>query len=244
MWGSGRVYPYLDGATASNIARRARALADPRRVRILDLLREGPKTVNELAAGLDLRPARTSLQLSVLRDAGLVRGERRGRCRLYTTDGDLVGRFLEDFRRAGTETVAGGSRKPRRPVVGSALQVARSCYDHLAGAQSVTLALEMEQQGWLVRTASGFVITSVGERELVQRGVDVALCRDARRKLAPACLDWTERRPHVGGSIGRAIFENLISAGYLGRATGRVVTVRRPLGGWMRPNWSSRRRSI
>jgi DNA-binding transcriptional ArsR family regulator len=219
---------------ASRIARRAHALADPRRVQILALLKQAPASVGELALQLELRPARASLLLSILREAELVRAERRGRCRLYSTDGDLADALLADLLPAGTA----GTTRPMVRAPGlfakSPLRLARSCYDHLAGARSIELTMEMERRHWIVPTAAGFLVTAIGERQLLRRGVDVAMCREARRKFAPACLDWTERRPHLGGSVGREIFRCLQSAGYVRRGPGRVVDIRRPLIEWFR----------
>jgi DNA-binding transcriptional ArsR family regulator len=224
----------MDPAAAARVAHRARAVSDPRRVQILSLLRQTPVTVAELSAELDLRPSRTSLQLSVLRAAGLVRAERRGRCRIYSTDPDVVDHLLEELLPLGPGPARPRIAKGRLPPPGSALQIARTCYDHLAGARAVELAVEMERRGWIVRSAAGFLVTRMGESRLVQRGVDVAMCREAHRKFASSCLDWTERRPHVGGAIGKELLRSLESAGYLVRGEDRSVDIRRPILGWLR----------
>jgi hypothetical protein len=100
----------------------------------------------------------------------------------------------------------------------------------------VALLATMQTRGW-VRAGDakgpGYRVTAAGERALARRGVDVAAARASRRRFATACLDWTERRPHLGGALGAAVLEALRSEGYVRRARGRVVTVARPLDRWL-----------
>ncbi|MGI0140836.1 MAG: hypothetical protein ACREBT_06840 [Thermoplasmata archaeon] len=96
------------------------------------------------------------------------------------------------------------------------------------------LVAAMERSGWVLRGAHDFVLTRVGELQLARRGVDLRACRDARRKLAPGCLDWTERRLHIGGALGAAILARLLELGYLQRTTGRRLRIVRPVARWVR----------
>ena len=72
---------------------------------------------------------------------------------------------------------------------------------------------------WLrVSAADGeYEVTAKGERGLGALGVDVAECRGMRRRFAFACLDWSERRPHVGGSIGAALLELALQRRWVAR---------------------------
>ena len=118
------------------------------------------------------------------------------------------------------------------------LRHARSCYDHLAGVAGVRLLDELLRLGWLVEDdAAGprarYCLTPEGEVALVARGVDVAAARRARRRFAYACLDWTERRPHLGGALAAAILDALSATGYVAReGEGRELRVPRPLDRW------------
>jgi DNA-binding transcriptional ArsR family regulator len=219
------------------LSRLARVLADPRRLEILRYLQRTPATVNELSVSLGLRPSTTSRQLARLRDEGLVRSLPRGRHRIYSADPDSIAQLLEVLgavaTRAGPRTVSRAVPYPRRPGPDSDLRRARTCYDHLAGVAGVELASRMEQRGWIVHGAADFLLTEAGERQLLRRGVDVRSCREARRRLAPGCLDWTERQPHIGGALGAALLENLSSRGFLERAPRRRVRVRRPIAEWI-----------
>ncbi|UVC16797.1 ArsR/SmtB family transcription factor [Mesorhizobium onobrychidis] len=60
------------------------AIADPNRRHLLEELRRGPKTVNELAAGLPVSRPAVSQHLKVLLDAGLVNAKPEGTKRVYT----------------------------------------------------------------------------------------------------------------------------------------------------------------
>ena len=229
---SPRGHPGVPPAAARQIARGARSLTDPRRVTILALLRESPATVSDIALALAARPSETSRQLAELRASGLVTAVRRGRCRWYSVDPDRVARLLTELAPPAVEALAPPART--QPPAGSNLRSARTCYDHLAGATAVELADELERHGWLVRAASGYLVTENGERQFVRRGLDVERCRSARRSLAVRCLDWTERRPHVGGAIGAELLRTLQREGFVSRGAGRSVRVRRPLREWVR----------
>jgi DNA-binding transcriptional ArsR family regulator len=69
------------------------ALAEPNRFRIVELLRGGPRTVNEIGARLDLNQPQVSKHLRVLKDAGLVEVEPRAQQRVY----ELRGKPLRDL---------------------------------------------------------------------------------------------------------------------------------------------------
>lgn len=215
---------------------RARSLSDPRRVRILTLLTRGPATVSEIGDSLGLAPSETSRQLAVLRAERLVRMHPRGRHRIYTADTDLVLRILQIV----SDGSPGSHPGPGDPLEGddprsrriALLRLGRTCYDHLAGTVAVDLAVGMERRGWLVREAEDFLVTQKGEARLLERGVNLAICRDARRKLAPGCLDRTEQRPHIGGSLGAELLRCLSRAGYLKYGPGRRVRFQRPIIAW------------
>lgn len=231
-------------STSEAIANVARVLADPRRVEALLLLRRGPATVNEIAHSLGISPASASLQLGRLRRLEVVRVLRSGRHRIYSADSDTVARLVDMLWEVGTGRPAvlpSASQLGRRvPPPGSDLQQARTCWDHLAGATAVEFATELERVGWTIRGQSEFLLTRRGEVELTRRGVDVAACRETRRKFAPGCLDWTERKLHIGGSLGAALLRALRSDGYLDVRRGRAVRIRRPLGEWVRRIAASR----
>ncbi|HLZ73227.1 MAG TPA: metalloregulator ArsR/SmtB family transcription factor [Dehalococcoidia bacterium] len=202
---------------ARRLAGLADVLADTTRLRILETLLAGEATVSDLAARLALPQPRVSAHLARLRRAGLIQTIAAGRQRTCGVDADRVRPALEALGRlAGMPDVA-----PRRSAQAERLvrndapmRQARRCYDHLAGVAGVGLLDELLARGWLTPAEArpGFVLSPAGSAALEARGVDVAAAIRARRRFATACLDWTERRPHLGGALGAAILGGLLQA--------------------------------
>ena len=119
----------------------------------------------------------------------------------------------------------------------SPMRQARSCYDHLAGVAGVQLLDAMLRLDWL-RVQEGqrprYYLTPRGTQALVARGMDISQVYKARRAFACGCLDWTERRPHLAGALGAAMFEALGTAGVIRRlASSRTVLLLQPLAKWL-----------
>jgi hypothetical protein len=102
---------------------------------------------------------------------------------------------------------------------GKALQRARTCYDHLAGQLGVALADSFERDRVLLPTASGWDLTSAGERKLAHLGLDAAALHESRRPFLRPCLDWTERRPHLAGMLGQALAGRLLDLDWVRRSS-------------------------
>jgi DNA-binding transcriptional ArsR family regulator len=218
--------------------RVAGALADPARLAILAALLEEEATVSALAARLDLAQPRVSTHLARLRAAGLVSPAALGRHRAYRVDAARVKPLLDALYAGGPAAVAHPSRQAgRERRRDTPLRRARTCYDHLAGVAGVGLLETMRRRRWLVERAGdrpGYELTPAGARALEQRGVDLQSARASRRQFATACLDWTERRPHLGGALGAEVLAALRARGHVRRdARGRAVRIPRPLETWL-----------
>ncbi|MGH7621934.1 MAG: ArsR/SmtB family transcription factor [Gemmatimonadaceae bacterium] len=225
-------------------ARAALVLADPTRVRLLRALLDGDATVSELAGRLGLAQPRVSTHLAHLRDAGIARTTADGRQRTYHVDAALVTNALAalaaldgGIERAGhPRRSADASREVRRD---SALRQARSCYDHLAGVEGVRLLDAMLHRRWLTRGNEAgrvtYELTARGADALRHRGIaDTAALRSKRRSFAHACLDWTERRPHLGGALGAALLDALFADRIVQRdRSTRALKINAPLDGWL-----------
>ncbi len=186
--------------TDTPVAGIAAAIGEPARARMLYSLMDGhSRTATELAAVAAVTPSTASLHLARLKSARLVRVEAQGKHRYFRLEGPDVAAALEGLR-----VLAGA--KPVRfvPTAPTRLRAARTCYDHLAGTVGVGLRDRLEALGWL-STAGGDELTAAGERSLEKMGVDVASARGQRRRFAYPCLDWSERRHHVGGALGAAL---------------------------------------
>jgi len=225
-------------ATPQAAARLAASLADPARLALLAALVEGEATVTELSARLALPQPRVSTHLARLRAAGLVTPVAMGRHRAYRVEVARAKPLLDALYATGPAAVvrpsAQAGRERRRDTP---LRRARTCYDHLAGVAGVALLETMRERRWVTPRGDdgpGFALTPDGEEALVRRGVAVDDARAGKRRFATACLDWTERRPHLGGALGAAVLDALKARGYVRRRPGsRAVTLARPLSGWL-----------
>ena len=139
---------------------------------------------------------------------------------------------------------AQATREVRRD---SALRQARTCYDHLAGVAGVRLLDELLNRGWLEEgecheaARSSYQLTPDGTKALNLRGVELELAPKSRRPFAFGCLDWTERRDHLAGTLGAAIFSALVSSSVVRRQHGtRAVALQVKLPGGVR-EWLDRR---
>jgi DNA-binding transcriptional ArsR family regulator len=182
----------------------AMAIGEPARVRILYCLLDGrARTSTELAAVAEVSPSTTSAHLKRLTGARLVRVVRQGKHRYYSLTGADVAGVLESL-----SVVAGTGQRPYRPRAPESLRAARTCYDHLAGAVGVALHDRLQSMGWLCSSASPlneYVLSEQATQVFGELGVDVAGARSLRRRFACGCLDWSERRFHLGGALGAAL---------------------------------------
>ncbi|EPN1931895.1 ArsR/SmtB family transcription factor [Cronobacter dublinensis] len=196
----------------------AAAMSDPSRVAMLCALMDGRAwTATELSAVADIAASTASGHLSRLLHHGLVVCLSQGRHRYYRLAGHDIAGLLENLM--------GVSMSPRRmPVTGTPghLRHARTCYDHLAGELAVQLYAFMLEQHWLAPT--GDALTAEGRERFVALGVP--LHPKPKRKACCPCLDWSERRYHLGGDAGAALLMLFLQRGWLERIPGyREVTV-------------------
>jgi hypothetical protein len=104
------------------------------------------------------------------------------------------------------------------------LRQARSCYDHLAGDLAVQMFDRLLERRLLVRRGDAMLVTERGRRFFAKADIDVEALEDGRRPLCRPCLDWSERRSHLGGALGSAIFDRIIALGWAVReARTRIV---------------------
>jgi DNA-binding transcriptional ArsR family regulator len=186
-------------------ARIAAAIGEPARARMLYCLMDGrARTSTELAIVADIGMSTASAHLSRLSAEHLVKSVSQGKHRYYSLHGSEVARALESL-----SVVAGGRRMAHVSRTPPAMRAARTCYDHVAGTFGVALHDRFVGKGWLVRPEDGdedaYELTHEGARVLHELGVDVERAREARRRFAYSCLDWSERKPHLGGALAAAI---------------------------------------
>ena len=189
------------------ISRIAAAIGEPARARILYCLMDGhARTSTELSVVAEVSPSTASVHLNRLKIAHLVKALVRGKHRFYSLEGPDVANTLE-----GLSVLAGaaGSREKFVSKTPSGLRAARTCYDHMAGATGVSLHDRFKALGWLSlipkARSNGYDLSFEGTRAFEALGIDIEATRRLRRRFVCACLDWSERRPHVGGALGAAL---------------------------------------
>lgn len=190
------------------VSRIAAAIGEPARARILYCLVDGQaRTSTELAIVADVSPSTASAHLNRLKTERLVKVFVQGKHRYYSLERPDVARALE-----GLSVLVGGSRHKFVSNTPSRLRNARTCYDHIAGTLGVLLHTGFMSKGWLSVVASNdrddaYDLTPAGTRAVEGLGVDIAAIRSLRRRFAYACLDWSERKPHIGGALGAAVLK-------------------------------------
>jgi DNA-binding transcriptional ArsR family regulator len=187
------------------VSRIAAAIGEPARARMLYCLLDGhARTSTELAAVAEVSASTASVHLNRLKAERLITVLAQGKHRYYSLRGTEVADTLETLI-----VLAGSSREKFIPNTPDYLRSARTCYDHIAGTLGVLLHDRLQALGWLSADANGredsYDLTRAGTKGFEALGVDVNATRMLRRRFAFACLDWSERRSHLGGAIGAAL---------------------------------------
>ncbi|MFA6116642.1 MAG: winged helix-turn-helix domain-containing protein [Sphingomonas sp.] len=203
-----------------SIAAIAALIGDPARANMLTALMDGRAlTVSELAEAAGVGLPTASGHLAKLDAAGLLVARKQGRHRYFQLSGADVGEALESLMSLAART---GAMRVRTGPNDAALREARICYDHLAGERAVALMQAFERRG-VITGGDAPAVTPAGIGFLAGIGIDVAQLGSSRRPLCRACLDWSERRSHLGGSLGAAILDHVIAAGWARRGEGRAI---------------------
>jgi DNA-binding transcriptional ArsR family regulator len=200
-------------------AKIAGAIGEPARARMLYCLMDGrARTATELAVVGEVTPSTASVHLAKLQQERLVKVAKQGRHRYFALGGEDVADVLEALN-----VLAGGARF--RPSTPNALRYARTCYDHIAGTLGVALHDSLMTSGCIDRS---YEVTVEGRRLLGSIGVDLDAARSARRRFGFACLDWSERRSHLGGALGAALLDAALRRRWVEReADSRALVVTR-----------------
>ena len=182
----------------------ASLVGDPARANMLTALMNGRAlTASELAQEAGITPQTASSHLAKLEAGGLIEPEKQGRHRYYRLTGDDIAGLLEMLdglaARVGHMRVRTGPKDP-------ALRRARICYDHLAGDLGVQMLDSMRDQKLVRQKKQDIELTAEGARFL-EKNLQIATeaLAHPRRPVCKACLDWSERRHHLAGTLGAAM---------------------------------------
>jgi len=192
-----------------DIARLAGALADPSRIAMLDALLDGSaRPIGALARRAGISAATASGHLRRLIDHQLVVVDRDGPHRRVRLAGPTVAELLESIAAHAHAAPPAAGDLPRTTAATTAareLRFARTCYDHLAGVVGVGVTRALLARRWLRTAGDGFTAAPALLGWLAGHGRALADEPRSRRPLVRACLDWSERTPHVAGRVGAAI---------------------------------------
>ncbi|MHA7772047.1 ArsR/SmtB family transcription factor [Roseibium sp. M-1] len=209
-----------------DIARIGALMGDPARANILSALLSGKAlTATELATEAGITGPTASSHLKKLMEGGLLAQAKQGRHRYFTLAGPEVGAVLEAVMglaaRKGHLRTRTGPKDPK-------MRAARVCYDHLAGDMAVRIFDSLQARNFLAVSSDtgGLALTEDGEGFVSGIGIDLPSLTANRRPMCRACLDWSERRNHLAGSLGAALLTRFMERNWLRREiSGRIVHI-------------------
>lgn len=201
-------------STALDMAEVASLIGDVARANILATLLDGrASTALELALAANVTPQTASAHLAKLVEGSLLTVDRQGRHRYFRLASPQVARVLETIM----DLAAATSPRHQRPLrMASDMRRARTCYDHIAGEIGVAITDALLARGAVVLEGEAGEVTSDGHAFFASAGIDLSPGRSKRIFCRP-CIDWSERRPHLGGRVGAAICTACLERGWLAR---------------------------
>jgi DNA-binding transcriptional ArsR family regulator len=202
----------------------ASLIGEPARAKILWNLLDGRAfTATELAMMAEVSPQSASMHLNKLVKAGLLSLEHQGRHHYYQLSSPEVAYAIEGIANLlPPEKI----NKPEPPLINGHIKYCRSCYDHLAGKMGVALADALIRHKFIGATGNLYEVTTAGKKWFSSLGIDIDNEQQKRRAFARQCLDWSERRHHIAGSLGAALLKKMIADDWVRKAkNSRVIIV-------------------
>jgi DNA-binding transcriptional ArsR family regulator len=201
-----------DGPSIAPVAALA---GDPARANMLAALSGGMAlTASELAGEAGVTSQTASSHLAKLESAGFISVTRQGRHRYFRLADDDVAHMLESIMSVAART---GQMRTRPGPSDPAMRRARVCYDHLAGEMGVRLLDGLLRTRRIAQMGDALRLTRDGESFMREFRIDLDGLAGARRPLCRACLDWSMRRHHLGGSLGAALFARFQALKWIAR---------------------------
>lgn len=198
-----------------DLAAVARLVGEPVRLKMLFSLLDGDESpASELAHRAGASPSSASAHLGKLVNGGLLAVRNEGRQRLFRLKTPEIARAIEVLASLAPEPCVSSLNQH---TAMARLRIARSCYDHLAGRLGVAVTDALIRERYVNERGALFDVTPQGRAFFAAIGINVDHLRHARRPLARACLDWTERRHHLAGSLGEAILTSFLDREWVAR---------------------------
>jgi hypothetical protein len=179
---------------------------------LVELLDGRTRTAGDLAFAANISAQSASGHLAKLVDGGLLAVYSSGRYRCFCLAGPEVAHALEALGAIATTKTVVPATRPRD----AEMYVARTCYDHLAGRIAVEVARTMEEEKAIPADGEhDYELGRGGKAYFAKLGIEVDPLRGLRRSFARQCVDWTERRPHIAGALGAAIYARFLATGWI-----------------------------
>lgn len=205
-----------------DISQTAALIGDPARANILTALMAGKAlTASELAGEAGITLQTTSGHLRKLEDGALIIARKQGRHKYFALATPDVAELLEALMGFAS---AQGHLRTRTGPRDAEMRNARICYNHLAGEAGVQIFDSMLARNYLAQAGEDLSLTDSGAGFMAALGLDLERLKPGRAPLCRSCLDWSERRSHLGGLLGRALFDHMQEKGWISRdKTSRIV---------------------
>ncbi len=205
----------IESSAKPDLAAIASLIGEPSRAAILEALMSGESLpAGDLSTRACVSPQTTSSHLNKLVQGGLVKVEPIGKRRYFKIASVAVAQAIEALCLIAPPKKI---RSLKASFEADALRQSRTCYDHLAGKLGVAVTEFLINEKYLKLNPDKFIVTPTGAEWFASFGVDVDAARQLRRKFAYPCLDWSERRPHLAGSLGAALTSAWFDKGWVAR---------------------------
>jgi len=183
-------------------------ICEPSRARMLWQLLDGRAlTARELCIAADVSTTSASNHLSRLLAADLVKAETQGRHRYFSFSNAEVAYVVEALAHLANNRST-TTHNNEKPVAG--IKYCRTCYDHLAGYVGVEMAEAMRKKSYLKKADKSYTVTQNGWQWFSKFDISKNDFINTRRPLTRQCLDWSERRPHLAGSLGAVLLNKML----------------------------------
>lgn len=185
-----------------------------RAIMLWNLLDGRAYTATELAACADISLQATSNHLSKLLKAKILTVEKQGRHKYYQFANDNIALIIENIANL---LPFDSPCHQEENLLPQGIKYARTCYDHLAGKVGVQITTALLDQRLLQYNNDSFVITKNGENWFQNIGINIEHLYSMKRKTAFPCLDWSERKHHLGGALGATLLKTMLTNDWLRR---------------------------
>jgi DNA-binding transcriptional ArsR family regulator len=198
-----------------NVAMVATLVSEASRAAILTALLDGRfHPASELAQMAGIKPQTASFHLAKMIEANVVTVEKQGRHRYYGIRNQEIAQVMESLLSVAPPVEI---KSFRHASEHKGLRHARTCYDHLAGNLGVQLTDSLKKMGCICEEKDEFILTEKGEGFLASFQINLEEVKKKRRSFSHKCLDWSERRYHLGGALGKALLDRLLELNWVQR---------------------------